>query len=236
MQADISLFELFWHASLLVQGVMLLLLIISMTSWTLIFQRGMVIKKASKIFHEFEHKFHLGHDLNRLYDYIASKRERSEGLENIFKAGFREFLRLNKKETMSPKVVMENTERAMRVALAQEEDQLEKHLSFLASVGSISVYVGLFGTVWGIMTAFRALGSMQQATLAMVAPGISEALVATALGLFAAIPAVFAYNRYTQHVQSLLRKYDNVLDEFTGLLQRQIYLKHHADSEREERD
>lgn len=225
MKAEISILELFIEASPLVQGVMMLLLAASLASWTFIFQRGMMLWRARRLYHEFEERFHLGADLNRLYEHVANKKDQSEGLENVFKSGFREFLKLSKKEQIEPEIIMESTERAMRVALNKEEEKLEKHLPFLASVGSISVYVGLFGTVWGIMTAFRALGTVQQATLAMVAPGISEALVATALGLFAAIPAVFAYNRYMQHVQNLLRKYDNILDEFSGLLQRQLYLR-----------
>lgn len=225
MKAEISILELFLQAGLLVQGVMVLLLVASLLSWTFIFQRILAIKRARKAYQDFEHRFHMGTDLNKLYDYVATKKGGTTGLENIFRMGFREFIRLNKNEAVAPDIVMENTERAMRVAMVEEEEQLEKHLPFLASVGSISVYVGLFGTVWGIMTAFRALGTMQQATLAMVAPGISEALVATALGLFAAIPAVFAYNRFTQHVHNLLRKYDNILDEFSGLLQRQLYMR-----------
>jgi biopolymer transport protein TolQ len=227
VKADISILELFFEAGLLVQGVMALLLVASLLSWTFIFQRIYAIRRARKGYKDFEQRFHMGTDLNKLYDYIATKKGGTDGLENIFRMGFREFIRLNKNEGVTPDIVMQNAERAMRVAFAEEEEHLEKHLPFLATVGSVSVYVGLFGTVWGIMTAFRALGTMQQATLAMVAPGISEALVATALGLFAAIPAVFAYNRFTQHVQTLLRKYDNILDEFSGLLQRQLYVRPH---------
>lgn len=223
MKADLSMLDLIIQASPLVQGVMALLLIMSLMSWTFIFQRTFALLRARRAFKEFEKRFRQGGDLNKLYDYIANKKGTTDGLENVFRTGFREFLKLNKKEAMSQEIIMENTERAMRVALVEEEEQLERHLPFLATVGSVSVYVGLFGTVWGIMTAFKALGTMQQATLAMVAPGISEALIATALGLFAAIPAVFAYNRFTQHVDNLLRKYDNLLDEFAGLLQRQLY-------------
>ncbi len=225
MKADISILELVMQASPLVQGVMLLLLVMSLVSWTFIFQRTFALLSARRTFRDFEQRFRKGADLNKLYDYVATKKGKVSGLENIFRMGFREFLMLKNKESMSHDVVMENTERAMRVALVEEEEELEKHLPFLATVGSISVYIGLLGTVWGIMTAFRALGTMQQATLAMVAPGISEALIATALGLFAAIPAVFAYNRFTQHVQNLLRKYDNILDEFSGVLLRQLHTK-----------
>ncbi len=233
MKADISILELVTQASPLVQGVMLLLLIMSLVSWTFIFQRTFALLSARRTFRDFEQRFRKGADLNKLYDYVATKKGKVCGLENIFRMGFREFLMLKNKETMSHEIVMENTERAMRVALVEEEEELEKHLPFLATVGSISVYIGLLGTVWGIMTAFRALGTMQQATLAMVAPGISEALIATALGLFAAIPAVFAYNRFTQHVQNLLRKYDNILDEFSGVLQRQLHTKQYSSHDSE---
>lgn len=222
MKTDLSLLSLFTEASVLVQLVMLILLSLSIASWTLIFQRGYALRQAKKIFTEFQQRFHLSNDLNRLYDYLTSRRSHGYGVEKVFRQGFREFVRLYKQDA-SPSAVMEGTERAMRVALTQAEEELEQNLPFLATVGSISVYIGLFGTVWGIMTAFRALGSVQQATLAMVAPGISEALVATALGLFAAIPAVFAYNRYFQNAQSLLRGYDSLAEEFFGALHRRLH-------------
>jgi biopolymer transport protein TolQ len=222
VSTDLSIFHLFTQASVIVQFVMLLLLIISIISWTFILQRGYALHKARKCLIKFEKRFNLGQDLNRLYDYLAARRSKNSGVEQVFRAGFREFLRLYKQEAL-PNVVMDGAERALRVALAKEEENLEVHLPFLASVGSISVYIGLFGTVWGIMTAFQALGQIQQATLAMVAPGISEALVATALGLFAAIPAVFAYNRYTQHVQHMVRRYDTLAEEFSGILHRRLH-------------
>ncbi len=225
MNTNLSLISLFLEASLLVKGVMLILICVSIVSWTLIFQRMIAFSKAKKAYLAFEHYVNSGSELNRLYEYLMNKREAISGAESIFKAGFREFMRLAKNEHLTPAIVHESAERAMRVALAKEEQKLEIHLPFLATVGSISVYIGLFGTVWGIMTAFRALGSMQQATLAMVAPGISEALIATALGLFAAIPALCAYNRFSQHIDELVRNYDNLAEAFLGLLHRQLYSK-----------
>ncbi len=222
VKTDLSLLSLFTDASALVQIVMLILVTLSVVSWTLIFQRGYALRQAQQLFDEFQERFHLSTDLNRLYDYLAQKRNQGFGIEQVFRQGFREFVRLYKQEA-PPASVMDGTERAMRVALARQEDELEQSLPFLATVGSISVYIGLFGTVWGIMTAFRALGSVQQATLAMVAPGISEALVATALGLFAAIPAVFAYNRYFNQVDKLIRSYDNLAEEFSGALLRRLH-------------
>jgi biopolymer transport protein TolQ len=231
VEADFSLIQLFTQASLVVKLVMFILFGLSLLSWTFIFQRGLALHKARKALLKFEERFNIGQDLNRLYDYLAARRAQDLGIEHIFRAGFREFLRLYKQEAL-PNVVMEGAERALRVSLAKVEEDLEAHLPFLATVGSISVYIGLFGTVWGIMTAFQALGQVQQATLAMVAPGISEALVATALGLFAAIPAVFAYNRYTQHVQILVRRYDTLAEEFSGLLHRRLHTQQWGEDEK----
>jgi biopolymer transport protein TolQ len=222
VNTDLSLLSLFTEASALVQIVMLILLGLSVISWSLIFQRGYALFQAQKMFDAFQQRFHNSGDLNRLYDYLASRRFNGDGVEQVFRAGFREFVRLYKQD-IGQEAVMGGTERAMRVALARQEESLEQHLPFLATVGSISVYIGLFGTVWGIMTAFRALGAMQQATLATVAPGISEALVATALGLFAAIPAVFAYNRFTASSQKIIRGYDNLAEEFSGALYRRLH-------------
>ncbi len=222
MNTDLSLLSLFTDASILVQIVMLILFILSVISWTIILQRAHCLHQAQKLFADFAQRFHISNDLNRLYDYLSSRRNQGQGIEQVFRSGFREFVRLYKQEA-EPDAVMNGAERAMRIALSKEEDELEQNLSFLATVGSISVYIGLFGTVWGIMTAFRALGNVQQATLAMVAPGISEALVATALGLFAAIPAVFAFNRYSHHVEKLMRSYDNLAEEFSGALHRRLY-------------
>lgn len=222
---DLSLLTLFFQASVLVKGVMILLMMISVLSWTVIFQRWLAFRKAKKAYVEFERYIHLhsGSELHRLYEYLIQKRDAISGVESIFKAGFREFMRFAKSDQLTPALVHESAERAMRVELAKEEHKLETHLPFLATVGSISVYIGLFGTVWGIMTAFRALGAMQQATLAMVAPGISEALIATALGLFASIPALYAYNRFSQNIDDLTRKYDHLAEEFLGLLHKQLY-------------
>jgi biopolymer transport protein TolQ len=222
LNADLSLLSLFTQASVLVQLIMLLLLAISIFSWSIIFQRKHILGQTRKLFNKFQQQFYNLSDMNRLYDYLGSKRFKGKGIEQVFRAGYREFARLYKQEA-EPAAVMEGTERAMRVALAREEQRLEQNLPFLATVGSLSVYIGLFGTVWGIMTAFRALGQMQQATLAMVAPGISEALVATALGLFAAIPAVFAFNRYSQQAQNMMRDYDNLSEEFVGTLHRRLH-------------
>lgn len=201
---------------------MILLFSVSILSWTLIVQNTLNIAKIRKQLNIFEAKFDMNADLNKLYDYLSAKKAPSSGIERVFRLGFREFLRLYKQDA-EPSVVLEGADRAMRIGLSKEEAKLEDSLPFLATVGSISVYVGLFGTVWGIMTAFRALGQMQQATLAMVAPGISEALIATALGLFAAIPAVYAYNRFSQHVQKIMRSYDNLAEEFTGILHRRLH-------------
>lgn len=222
---DVSLLTLFFQASALVKGVMILLIMISVLSWTVIFQRWLAFRKAKKAYVEFEEYVHVhaSSELHRLYEYLMQKREAISGIESIFKVGFREFMRLAKNEQLTPALVHESAERAMRVELAKEEHKLETHLPFLATVGSISVYIGLFGTVWGIMTAFRALGTVQQATLSMVAPGISEALIATALGLFASIPALYAYNRFAQTVDDLTRNYDHLTEEFLGLLHRQLY-------------
>lgn len=222
MKADFSFFQLFTHASIVVQFVMVVLFTISLLSWTVIFHRGFALKRAKRALKLFESQFNLNQDLDKLYEHLASKRQTVWGIESVFRYGFREFSRLFKQD-VAPSVVMDGAERAFRVALAKEETQLEAQLPFLASVGSISVYIGLFGTVWGIMTAFQALGQIEQATLAMVAPGISEALVATALGLFAAIPAVFAYNRLSQHAQDLLREYDTLTEEFSGILHRHLH-------------
>lgn len=223
MSVDLSLLSLFTNASALVKFVMLLLFSISVVSWTLIFQRAKFLKEMKGLLKSFEDRFHLAGDLDKLYEYIAARKIEANGVENVIRAGFREFLKFRQQPGIEPQIAISGAGRAMQVALAKEEDELEKHLSFLANVGSISVYIGLFGTVWGIMTAFRALAHVQQASIAMVAPGISEALVATALGLFASIPAVFAYNRFRSQIESLMRQYDNLAEEFFNLLNRHLY-------------
>jgi biopolymer transport protein TolQ len=220
VSSELSFIDLFMQASLLVKFVMLTLLGFSVASWTMIFQRMSVLRQAEQQLHSFEDKFWSGVDLTKLYNEISNQLSIS-GIEHLFVAGFKEFARLRKSQINSPQVILEGTYRTMRVALSREVDALEKHLPFLATVGSISPYIGLFGTVWGIMNAFISLGAVEQATLAMVAPGIAEALIATAMGLFAAIPAVMAYNRFTHKVEKLENSYGNFIEEFASILQRQ---------------
>lgn len=220
MSADLSLVTLIMEASLLVKLVMLSLLLISLYSWTLIFKKRGELAQAKSDADTFEDKFWSGNELNRLYEDISARPHNSRGMEGIFEAGFKEFVRLQKSSPDSG-FVLEGSQRVMRIALAREVDQLEMSLPFLATAGSTSPYIGLFGTVWGIMNSFRALGNVQHATLAMVAPGIAEALIATAMGLFAAIPAVIAYNRYSHEVERLINRYDTFLEEFSSILQRQ---------------
>ena len=225
MTGDQSLISLFTNASLLVKMVMLLLMAISMISWTLIFQRWQLFDKARRTVDDFEDTFWSGVELSKLYQKLSHERKTEiGGSESIFFAGFKEFVRLRKQSAM-PAAVMEGAQRAMRVAMGREVERLEHHLPFLATVGSVSPYIGLFGTVWGIMNSLRSLGAVQQATLSMVAPGISEALVATAIGLFAAIPALVAYNRYSNRLQGLVNRYENFLEEFTSILHRQAHTK-----------
>ena len=224
MSADMSFLHLITGASLVVQAVMLLLLVVSLISWTLIFSKWTVLKSARREAGEFEDRFWSGGDLSSLYSSVSAGRLENAGMASIFEAGFSEFSRLRKQSGASPMAVVEGASRAMRVALSREVDHLETNLSFLATVGSTSPYVGLFGTVWGIMNAFRSLGNVQQATLAMVAPGIAEALIATAMGLFAAIPAVIAYNRYSNDVERVVNQYDNFREEFVTILQRQAHV------------
>jgi len=219
---DLSLFELVMNASLLVQVVMVLLLAASLVSWTMIFLKRMAIKRARDAANEFEDQFWSGKDLLSIYNRINDPKHEATGIEIIFLSGFKEFARLRNHAGLEMRSVLEGTERAMRVALNREVEELEVHLPFLATVGSTSPYVGLFGTVWGIMNSFRALGNVNQATLAMVAPGIAEALIATAMGLFAAIPAVIAYNRYANDVERLGNRYDMFVEEFSSILQRQV--------------
>ena len=205
---------------MLVQLVMLILLLTSVASWAFIFERTRALNLAKSEMKKFEDKFWSGVDLNRLYQELSA-RQSVQGMASMFCAGFKEFVRLSKGVATPADAMMEGTSRAMRVSLSREIDYLESRLSFLATAGSISPYIGLFGTVWGIMTAFIALGEVQQATLAMVAPGIAEALIATAMGLFAAIPAVIAYNRFSHQVEKLENSYGNFMEEFSSILHRQ---------------
>jgi biopolymer transport protein TolQ len=220
VSTDLSLLSLISDASLLVQFVMLILLVISVFSWTVVFKKRTELNEAKKDADAFEDKFWSGNELNKLYEDISARPHSSLGMEGIFEVGFKEFVRLKKTAPESP-ILLEGAQRVMRISLAREIDKLEESLSFLATAGSISPYIGLFGTVWGIMNSFMALGEVQQATLAMVAPGIAEALIATAMGLFAAIPAVVAYNRYSNQVERLISRYDTFLEEFSSILQRQ---------------
>ena len=222
MSADLSILHLIRDASILVQLVMLALLAASVVSWTMIFRKRISLNRARKAADAFEEQFWSGTDLVNIYNRIDVKRRDAGGLERIFHAGFKEYARLHGQGGIDNRDVLSGTERAMRVALNRETEDLELHLSFLATVGSTSPYVGLFGTVWGIMNSFRALGNVQQATIAMVAPGIAEALVATAMGLFAAIPAVIAYNRFADDVERLHNRYDAFVEEFSTILQRQV--------------
>lgn len=223
MATDQSLWVYFADASVIVKIVMLMLLAASVMSWTFIFQRWSYLKYTRRGMDSFEDQFWSGIELNELYSEIDEHNEEPQGLENIFHSGFHEFARLRQQSGVSPPAVLEATQRAMRIARSREMDKLEQHLSFLATVGSTSPYVGLFGTVWGIMTSFHALGSAQQASIAMVAPGISEALIATAMGLFAAIPAVIAYNRFANDAEQLLNRYDTFQEEFSNILYRQAH-------------
>jgi len=220
VNADLSLVTLIAEASLLVKLVMLILLLVSIYSWTIIFKKRSELRLAIRDADAFEDKFWSGNELNRLYEDISARPHISRGMEGIFEVGFKEFVRLKKSDPASA-AVLDGAQRVMRISLAREIDRLEETLPFLATAGSTSPYIGLFGTVWGIMNSFRALGEVQQATLSMVAPGISEALIATAMGLFAAIPAVIAYNRYSHKVERLINRYDNFLEEFSSILHRQ---------------
>ncbi|HUK03299.1 MAG TPA: protein TolQ [Steroidobacteraceae bacterium] len=219
MPADLSLVRLILQASVPVQIVIGLLAFASITSWAIIFRKRTLIRGARRQADEFEHSFWSGGDLAQLYRNIEA-RGGATGMESIFEFGFREFARLKQQGGVPTDQLLEGARRAMRVAQLKEIDRLEQSLSTLATVGSTSPYVGLFGTVWGIMSAFSSLGNVQQATLAMVAPGISEALIATAIGLFAAIPAVVAFNRYADQVGRLEMRYDAFMEEFSSILQR----------------
>ena len=219
MPEKLSIFELIANASPLVQVVMLLLLLASVASWVMIFQRFFALRRVQGEIEDFEDHFWSGIDLRQLYTELE-KEESLNGIETVFVSGFKEYTRLTEQASGDAESVMQGVQRAMRIALTREEQRLETHLPFLATVGSTSPYVGLFGTVWGIMNSFRSLANMSQATLASVAPGISEALVATAMGLFAAIPAVIGYNRFSAKVEMLMNRYEAFSDELIGILHR----------------
>lgn len=223
MSAEISFLDLVLEASLLVQLVMLSLLLASIVSWAVIFQRIKILGHATNSSRKFEDRFWSGVDLSSVYQEVSARTASNNGLEKLFTAGFKEFARMRQNQNTTPEAIVDGSHRAMRVVLSREIDELEKDLPFLATVGSISPYVGLFGTVWGIMNAFISLGEVQQATLQMVAPGIAEALIATAMGLFAAIPAVIAFNRFSSRVEKLENSYINFMEEFSSILHRQAY-------------
>lgn len=226
MNDGISPLQLILNASPAVQVVFLILLLVSVISWVIIVQRWLVLSSARKGVLSFEHRFWSGMDLSQLYkegSEMLKENMQMVGMENIFRAGFKEFMRLRQQGTVDAEAVMEGTQRAMRVVFSREEEKLERHLAFLATVGSVSPYIGLFGTVIGIMNAFLGLANQAQATLQVVAPGIAEALFATALGLFAAIPAVVFYNRYTAVLDVVTSSYITFSDEFSSILHRQIH-------------
>jgi biopolymer transport protein TolQ len=219
---DLSIIELILNASLVVKLVMALLTFVSLMSWYWIFRKWFAIRDARVKTEKFERGFWSGGDLGTLYQSAVNDRHQSGALERVFEAGFREFAKLRGQKTLDPATVIDGVRRAMRATYQREIDDLEAHLAFLASVGSVSPYVGLFGTVWGIMHAFRGLSNVASATLAAVAPGIAEALVATAIGLFAAIPAVVAYNRFAHDVDRLAVRFESFMEEFSNILQRQL--------------
>jgi len=218
---DMSILTLIWSASAIVQGVMALLLVVSFMSWYYIFYKAFSIRRARAQTEQFEKDFWSGSDLNSLYQSAVNHRHSTGSLERIFEAGFREFMKIRSQRAAEPAAMVDGARRAMHATYQRELDRLESHLAFLASVGSVSPYVGLLGTVWGIMHSFRGLSNVQQATLAAVAPGIAEALVATAIGLFAAIPAVVAYNRFAHDVDRISVRFESFMEEFSNILQRQ---------------
>jgi biopolymer transport protein TolQ len=221
---DLSIIELVANASLVVKLVMALLSFVSVMSWYWIFRKWFALRDARARTEKFERDFWSGGDLGTLYQSAVTERHSTGALERVFEAGFREFTKLRGQKSLDPATVINGVRRAMRATFQREIDDLESHLAFLASVGSVSPYVGLFGTVWGIMLAFQGLATVAQATLAQVAPGIAEALIATAMGLFAAIPAVIAYNRYSHDAETLFTRYEIFMEEFASILQRQAFL------------
>ena len=218
-----SVISLITGASVLVQVVMLLLVLASIFSWYYIFLKVFTFRRANDLADRFEKDFWSGADLNELYQRSVNSRGKAGSQERIFESGFREFAKLRKQTGMDIRIVMDGTRRAMRATYQREMERLESYLSFLASVGSVSPYVGLFGTVWGIMNSFRSLANVSQATLGAVAPGIAEALIATAMGLFAAIPAVVAYNRFAGDLNKLATRFDSFMEEFQNILQRSAH-------------
>jgi len=218
---DLSIVNLVWNASVIVQAVMVLLLVVSFLSWYFIFYKIFAIRRARLQTEQFERDFWSGSDLNALYQSAVNNRHLTGGLERMFEAGFREFMKIRSQRAGDAAAMVDGARRAMHASYQRELDRLESHLAFLASAGSVSPYLGLLGTVWGIMHAFRGLANVQSATLAAVAPGIAEALVATAIGLFAAIPAVVAYNRFAHDVDRIAVRFESFMEEFSNILHRQ---------------
>jgi biopolymer transport protein TolQ len=219
---DLSFLSLILNASIVVQIIMGILLLVSLISWSSIFAKIFVLRRARRATDEFEDKFWNNADIIALYEKVSGRGGPQDTMERIFDAGFREFLKHRKTPGVDPTLVLESARRAMKATYQRELDELESNLNFLATTGSVSPYVGLLGTVWGIMNAFRGLSNVGQATLAHVAPGIAEALITTAVGLFAAIPAVVSYNRFTNDIDRLANRYETFIEEFSNILQRQI--------------
>ncbi|MBN8726585.1 MAG: protein TolQ [Xanthomonadales bacterium] len=225
MNSDMNILALVLGASLFVKLVLLVLFAFSFASWVIIFRKRQLLSRANDSADEFEERFWSGADLAGLFREITSGSDRITASGAIFEAGFREFARLRQRRSVDSRTLLEGAQRAMRVSSTREVDRLEQGLEFLANVGSISPYVGLLGTVWGIMAAFQGLANVKEATIAMVAPGISEALVATAMGLIAAIPASWAYNRFSTRLERLSIRYDTFVEEFSSILARQAHLE-----------
>lgn len=227
---DLSVISMIMNASIVVKAVMAVLAAASMLSWTYIFMKLFAVRRARRLADDFEREFWGGSDLVGLYQRASGGRYAASGMERVFEAGFKEFLKLKGRAGADMSALLDGTRRAMKATYQREMDALEAHLSFLATVGSVSPYIGLFGTVWGIMNAFRGLSNVAQATLAQVAPGIAEALVATAMGLFAAIPAVIAYNRFSHDIDRLASRYESFMEELQNILQRQAHLPEAGDT------
>jgi biopolymer transport protein TolQ len=220
---QMTVWGLISEASLLVQAVMLTLLLASLLSWYLIIQRSMVLRRSGRLMKDFQLRFRSGHDLAQLYREGSDGLDEDAGLQRIFQAGYHEFIQLKREPGIAGELVIDGVERSLLVAISEQEERLEKGLPFLATVGSVSPYIGLFGTVWGIMNSFIGLSQVQQATLSTVAPGIAEALIATAIGLFAAIPAVIAYNRFSARVATLTTRYYGFGNELQARLHRKLH-------------
>ena len=223
MNGEMSYIALIASASIVVQAVMLILVLASVLSWYFIFERARTMGRLRRGSDTFEERFWSGMDLTQLFRQVNATPDPDSGTESVFRAGFKEFTRARQQPDMDPEATMTAIQRAMRVAINKEEDRLDKHLTFLATVGSITPYIGLFGTVWGIMGSFRGLAMTSQATLATVAPGIAEALIATAMGLFAAIPAVIAYNKFSNMTANLTGLFETFAEEFSSILHRQVH-------------